>query len=382
MSNNQMSENREGSRTKYRNRSLAPDVIRHRMKRSSLHVLVALSATLTLLSSGCRIGAVPLAPIDAVTYPGFAPDSITQLTVSRAFPGETPWTLRLRRVPNVPTDREWVIDGAPTPVSDHLGNGNFIRHLIETLATLQAVETPADDLPERFGLKPERARLEWQGTGAPGILLIGETIGGTRRYGKFRADAGSQVFAGAALQMIEVPPRWEALREPRLFLRPLDDYDIVRVTTGERDSTFERLGTEWRRGVRTTAEVKGATREKTAKSRAPTPFESELPGELDRLFHFRIRNFIDDVGLQTTMLHASEDTESTLATLRLRDRADAETTLRVFRMNAGTGDAILFRTSEREGIVFEAYPELLGLVNTLASASTPSPANQISKIKK
>jgi hypothetical protein len=307
------------------------------------------------------------APIDGrPAYPTLrdAEVSVTELTISRQFPGESPWNIKVIKKPNLPPETEWEIQSAPIPLSDLIADGTFIRHFISTLKTLHAIETPSSDLAERFGLKPERARVRWNAPGGQSeTFLVGDEKNSGERYGRFKAEATAQVFSGAALRMLEILKGWESLRKVNILFRPLDDYDVVSIdgpktsTKAPESTDYERVGTDWKR----TKGVGLGLKSQTSPDIAP---------HFVRLFHFRVQKFYDEPEIQKN-LQLTTDSQAPIYALRLEDRQAKVTTLQFYALKDYPGVTFL-RSAERGRVVMGVYPEVVELLKLLTQ-SGPTP---------
>ena len=308
-------------------------------------------AVITLLGLACT--EAPTSPLQKPAF-AFSSESVNELSISRSFPGEESWTVRLKRVASKPiavglgtrTRKFWMIDGAPAPLSDGYADGVFVEHLLSTLKTVHAISTPEKDLPERFGIPPGRARIEWADDKGQQLLTLGEEAEGGTRYGRSHVNGKTQIFGGAVLRMVETLKGWEGLRQHRLFFMDLDDIDVVEVSSGKRRTEYERVGIQWK------------------KTFGKGPLLNTLPAQFERLFHFRVKRFIDAAELQNGQkaVLISEP----LYTLTFKDRANLPTVFQFTPLGRPEGDgSTLFRSSDRGEVVMETYPEILDLLGEL-----------------
>jgi hypothetical protein len=186
----------------------------------------------------------------------FIPAQILELSISHDDPATgLRWSAGFRRegaggeATNTP---QWILTSGPEglTLTDRLADSGFIRHLLDTLATLRVasrLEPSGGDLRSRLGLEPPSWWLRWSDGVTRHELRIGS------RADPFRMHAESAgeflLIEGAALQMLKHAGDFRRLRMHKLMHWPADDADRVEIRwtgPGSRKALLaERSSGEW-----------------------------------------------------------------------------------------------------------------------------------------
>lgn len=271
------------------------------------------------------------APLQKPCYPTFDPETVESLTLEKSFPGETPFTLKIVRDLSEPQEKQWKLKTASVENDPYLDT-SFINHLLSTLKTLSAIETPENDQPNRYGLQPKRGALHIQQKSESIHFIIGDELNNGKRYGQYKELASSQIFAGAFFRMFELIKDENSLRAQKIILKSIDDFDLF---------TFKQYGT---RLNSVTLEREGAF----FKNKKKANQNEKIIPLLEKLFQSRIKSFQIPVGLS---LKPNElQFEWTLT-----DRKNKSIQIRLFKKDS----LYYMQTSERGAFFFEIYPETI-----------------------
>ncbi len=297
--------------------------------------VLALFLVLTTAGTSCSSNPASKAPPLGQSYFAFDPSQVDQLEISRSLPGETAWSVRLKRNPS----SGWVIESYPGPILDRTAHLTFIDHLISTFKTLMPVENLSDQRLESFGLNPPRVKLKWRGSvpSASGEVLFGNPKNSGQWLGQLEPTAPAQVLSGALIRMIETLADPAGLREPKILTRELDQFDQIETwEKSDRKVTLERVGTDWER-------VAG-------KKNIPSPTAKEL---LEKISHFRILAFVDDEALQQRVNHAAKS--ATIREFRFSGRGNQKVLIQFFEFEK----RVFGRSDNRSADWYETYPEVM-----------------------
>lgn len=256
------------------------------------------------------------APLKAGEKPfDFAPDQVTKLTIASLRPPDgEPWTVSIERS----EDLKWRMTSEPNGLAllDRLADGTFIMHLLDTLTTLQVMETHVTATEPTLGLSPSKVSLRWISEGESYEILIGEEptqSGGMfakiGRPGENAASAPVIILKGAALAMAMRLESFDWIRHRRLFPLELDDIQSVEVSRNDGSMFFaQRLSGGWG-------------------NRDHQPYSEKITEWLTALIHLRIEQFID-VPAEADDPDASPGGER--VKIRILNLENRETVLRAF----------------------------------------------------
>lgn len=292
--------------------------------------------------AGCSSDPSANAPALGKAYFSFEPTQVEQLELTRSLPGETAWSVRLKRAPGSP----WTIESYPSPILDRTAHLTFVDHLISTIKTLMPVENLSDQRLDAFGLQPPRVKLKWRAAspGASGEVLFGNPKHNGQWLGQLEPTAPAQVLAGALIRMIETLADPMGLREPKILTRTLDDFDQIEILEkSNRKSQLERVGTEWERI--------------TGKKHSPAPNAKEL---LEKLAHFRVLAFVDDEQAQKRIEQAAQS--ATIREFRFLGRGNQKVAIQFFEFEK----RVFGRSDNRSPYWYETYPEVTEAWKSLA----------------
>jgi hypothetical protein len=178
------------------------------------------------------------------------PSQVQELSIAKddALEGDA-WFARLEK------RERWVLDSGPQgeALVDIAADFRFVRHLLDTLKSLELRPVPEGIRPERMGMSRPLFRIKWREKNSEiwRELKVGSELGPEAdpmvEVDGGGAGTGKQIAMGrgALFQILGELRQFDRLRERRLFLRELDDFDAVKVISGGKSIQFERVGEQW-----------------------------------------------------------------------------------------------------------------------------------------
>lgn len=267
-------------------------------------------------------------------------EQVTELTVAKNDPAEgAPWTAKVARQ-GEGDDASWRIVSAPDgkELQDRLANRTYIRHLLDTLRTLQyAEDAPEGPLPS-YGLASPRFALRWRTPQQPFELLVGTELD-SGSYVHLPSHEKTVIARGAALRMLEHLSDFSMLRQKNLLTLPADDVD---------EMTFFRNGKQVLYAQRETDSWVDAKRRKL---KVPA---GEL---LEALAHLKVKDFVDDASSAGSL---REKLKKPDYRIEFKDRQGLPTEIRIARENGKIWASESSRkTASDQPAIFELHPETL-----------------------
>jgi len=290
------------------------------------------AACALLLASACTKPVAPRLPIDKPLF-SFDDETVTALTIHRRDPNlGAPWSAQFVRNgwlgPEQVTPR-WVVQQAPEglQLQDSLADGNFIRHLLDSLRGLRKAADTNDGNDASFGLAPAWTELQWRSGDRTMELRIGAPLSNGSAYA--RVGDERLIVRGATLELLSFVTGFQKFRHQRLLTWLLDDADRVSIVWKKSGKTSKQWSAERSTGDWVNTKTQAAFR------KSPQP-------ALDRITHLVIEKFED------ATKDATKNFSEAWVTLTLLDRQERKLTVEI-------SPDLLARSSDRPNMTFQLH---------------------------
>lgn len=309
------------------------------MGTSKLSLLKVAFAACWIVQSACSL--VPNIAPDALRVGSkaleFDPQKVDRLTIARMDPETgSSWNASFSKV-----GEDWRVDSAPNGLKplDRRAHTSLIRHLLDTLATLQISEKAPKGAPATFGLDRPWASLrlgaasrEWE------IRIAAPRSSGPGQFAILPKISDTTVVEvrGAALQMIHNAPAFEDLRLRQFSVWSTDEVEEISVTRNGKAAFYaERAGSDW-------------------EDQRKRKIRKDVDRFIADLTHTRVQAFVDDEATTERVLKLGKVGEkNTAVKVTMKNLQGEAQTLSVVR----DGERTYGISDAREGAVFELYPQ-------------------------